>query len=127
MKSKEEIKKMVNEVFPDIPVSEKKYLIKQLSPETRIKILKDTISLQKRSIDLIEPLVMANIRCKKGGASGGKKSGERRREKAQHTKVVWQAEAEKIRHKHPTWGKPAIAKKIAEKIGGNPDTIRKNI
>jgi hypothetical protein len=70
---------------------------------------------------------LANIKCKKGGASGGKKSGERRRERARHTKAVWQAEAEKIRHKHPTWGKPAIAKKIAEKIGGNPDTIRKNI
>jgi hypothetical protein len=127
MKRKEEIKKMVNEVFPDIPVSEKKYLIKQLSPETRIKILKDTISLQKRSIDLIEPLVMANIRCKKGGASGGKKSGAARREKIKSAREAWQAEAVKIWRKHPQKSKLNVAQVVSNRIGGNPDYIRKNI
>jgi hypothetical protein len=127
MKNKEEIKKMVNEVFPDIPVSEKKYLIKQLSPETRIKILKDTISLQKRSIDLIEPLVMANIRCKKGGASGGKKSGAARREKIKSAREAWQAEAVKIWRKHPQKSKLNVAQVVSNRIGGNPDYIRKNI
>jgi hypothetical protein len=127
MKSKEEIKKMINEVFPDIPVSEKKYLIKQLSPETRIKILKDTISLQKRSIDLIEPLVMANIRCKKGGASGGKKSGAARREKIKSAREAWQAEAVKIWRKHPQKSKLNVAQVVSNRIGGNPDYIRKNI
>ena len=127
MKRKEEIKKMVNEVFPDIPVSEKKYLIKQLSPETRIKILKDTISLQKRSIDLIEPLVLANIRCKKGGASGGKKSGAARREKIKPAREAWQAEAVKIWRKHPQKSKLNVAQVVSNRIGGNPDYIRKNI
>ena len=127
MKNKEEIKKMVNEVFPDIPVSEKKYLIKQLSPETRIKILKDTISLQKRSIDLIEPLVMANIRFKKGGASGGKKSGAARREKIKSAREAWQAEAVKIWRKHHQKSKLNVAQVVSNRIGGNPDYIRKNI
>ena len=127
MKSKEEIKKMINEVFHDIPVSEKKYLIKQLSPETRIKILKDTISLQKRSIDLIEPLVMANIKCKKGGASGGKKSGAARREKIKPAREAWQAEAVKIWRKHPQKSKLNVAQVVSNRIGGNPDYIRKNI
>lgn len=62
-----------------------------------------------------------------GGKDGGKKSGKIRFEKTKTRKEQWQAEADKIWKKHPTWGKLSVAKKIEEKIGGTFETIRKYI
>jgi hypothetical protein len=62
-----------------------------------------------------------------GGKDGGTKSGKSRQEKAKPIKDSWQAEAEKIWKKHPTWGKISVAKIIEEKIGNPFETIRKYI
>lgn len=62
-----------------------------------------------------------------GGKDGGKKSGNVRREKMKPIKENWQIEAEKIWQKHSSWGNKYVGKKVAEQIGGNPETIRKSI
>jgi len=62
-----------------------------------------------------------------GGLRGGELSGITRREKTAPEKTTWQTEAKKIWKKHPSWGKLAVAKLIAEKNGGKPGTIRKSI
>jgi len=72
-------------------------------------------------------LAALQIKIIEKGAEGGKKSGKVRQTKAKSIHDTWQDEAEKFWKKHPAWGKPAVAKKIAEKIGGNPETIRKSI
>jgi hypothetical protein len=64
---------------------------------------------------------------KKTGGTGGKKSGIVRQEKAKTIHEIWQAEADKTWKKHPTWGKPAVGKRIADDIGGKAGYIRKKI
>lgn len=75
----------------------------------------------------IAPLIGISEKVIGGGKSGGDKSAEVRQEKARSTTEIEQTEADKIWRKHPTWGKPMIAEKVAEKIGGKPGTIRKHI
>jgi|KBSSwiStaDraftv2_1062776.scaffolds.fasta_scaffold101919_3 hypothetical protein len=40
---------------------------------------------------------------------------------------AWQREAERVWACNPSWGRPAVAKRVAAKLGGKPDTIRKAI
>jgi len=63
------------------------------------------------------------------GAKGGDKSARVRRLKAEPIKEAWQAEADKIwqKTKNSKLSKSSVAKLIAKKIDGNPDTIRRSI
>ncbi|MHB8092773.1 MAG: hypothetical protein ACYDH8_14425 [Syntrophales bacterium] len=63
----------------------------------------------------------------KTGKPAGIKSGKVRRQTAEQKWALWQAEAEKIWKKHPTWKNDPVAKKVAEITGDNPGTIRKKI
>ncbi|MGP8152970.1 MAG: hypothetical protein ACLQBQ_02335 [Smithella sp.] len=58
---------------------------------------------------------------------GGKKSAKVRQEKSKLKKELWQAEADKILKRRPTWSRRHAGNSISKKIGGNPDTIRKSI
>jgi hypothetical protein len=74
-----------------------------------------------------EPLIDVGEKVVGGGKQGGKKSGTIRREKATPTKESWQAEAEKIWSKRPSWRKKRVAEEIVKRIDGNAGTIRKSI
>ncbi len=62
MKTKDEIKKLVSEVFQNYSISQKKKIIELLSPENRLSVLKDTISTQNNMLDLMEPLAVAEAK-----------------------------------------------------------------
>lgn len=77
----------------------------------------------------VKTRVVGIRKSKDGGKEGGKKSGIIRRQKTIPIKEIWQAEADKIlkKPKNSKLSKSRIAELITEKIGGNPDTIRKYI
>lgn len=56
IKTKNDIRKLISEVFPDDPNAEKEKLIHLLSPENRIDLLRDTISVQENTLDMALPL-----------------------------------------------------------------------
>lgn len=58
---------------------------------------------------------------------GGIQSGVVRHLPAEQKWASWQAEAEKIWKKNPILSNRDVAKKVAKKIGGTPETIRKKI
>ena len=82
---------------------------------------------QRADIRPIEPLFEMGKLSVDGGKTGGEKSGEIRRKKTKPLKELWQAKAEKIWGKHPTWNKSDTAREIVKSIGGNLGTIRKSI
>lgn len=111
-------------------------IIKRLLMGSDGLVNKQAVKIFLRSFELTINLARAGfvpekallgIKVVDGGTRGGVKSGKTRQEKAKPTAEAWQAEAEKIWRKHPTWGKPTIAEKVAEKLGGKPGTIRKHI
>ncbi|MFH1490301.1 MAG: hypothetical protein ABII06_15455 [Pseudomonadota bacterium] len=85
----------------------------QAAMKARIRPMAPLIEMGKSNVD--------------GGGRGGKISGKVRREKAKSIRGNWQTEAEKIWKKHPAWKNRSVATKVAERIGGNPNTIRKSI
>ena len=68
--------------------------------------------------------IRRNVRS---GAVGGEKSGKVRNDKMKPSKESWQAEADKIWKKHPTWMNKPVAEMVVKRIGGNVGTIRKSI
>lgn len=52
---------------------------------------------------------------------------ERVKQEKARRHASWQDEAERIWKAHPVWGRPAVAQRVADKLGGRPDTIRKAI
>jgi hypothetical protein len=76
MRTKEEIEKLINEVFPNDSASKKEKLSQLLSPENRLNILKDTISIQENMLDITEPLARHGKKFKGGERGQGKKAQE---------------------------------------------------
>ena len=65
---------------------------------------------------------------KEGGRKGGIVRGKQQTTNREKEWEKWQTEADKIWKKHPTWGKPAIAKMVHEKYpGSTARTIRLRI
>lgn len=69
MKTDEELKKMIDEVFKNDSVAEKKNLMELLSSKNRLDLLKDTISIQNNMLNLMEPLAISEAEKKKRSAS----------------------------------------------------------
>ena len=76
MRTKQEIEKLINEVFPNDSASKKEKLSQLLSPENRLNILKDTISIQEDMLDITEPLAVHGTKFKGGERGQGKKAQE---------------------------------------------------
>ena len=67
-------------------------------------------------------------KVKKGSHVGGLYRGKQQTTDREKEWAKWQAEAEKIWKKHPTWGHPAVAKEVHKKYPDcAEDTIRKRI
>ena len=83
---------------------------------------------QHQDMSLYNKDTISGMSVKIGGHDGGIVRGKQQTTSREKEWEKWQTEADKIWKKHPTWGKPAIAKMVHEKYpGSTARTIRLRI
>ncbi len=76
MKTDQELKKLIDEVFPNKSGNEKNKLFDLLSIDSRVEQFKDIISIQENMLDITEPLAVHGNKFKGGERGQGKKAQE---------------------------------------------------
>jgi len=128
MRKKEEIKKIVNNIFPDEPGREKKKIIDHIfRNETRLEWWNRRVA--KKAIEPLIPDVVRGVKILTSASEGGKT----RMIVIAQKHAYWQDMADQIWEKHPTWAKWRVSQEIENRLSDDnelrakADTISRKI